>query len=118
MLSWALVAHIIALIACSGRAIARPPRCVFLRGYRQVERLAFKVQSMQLLEERNAPLATGSSAEALGDLTRDHGLFALNEVRDFAQRNMKAEAHMVVAVHGGGGYGKAANCESNAVFPA
>ena len=51
---------------------------------------------MHLAEERHAPSATGSSVKALAQLTRNCGLFALNEVLHFSDRHMEAQTNLVV----------------------
>ena len=52
-------------------------------------------------QERHAPAAARSRAEALADQRRNGGVVALQEGADLPQGDMKAEANVVVWPHGG-----------------
>ncbi len=54
---------------------------------------------VQLLKEWNAPVASGSRSEALGELTRDTGAFAIEVCVQFSKADSKAEANMIVGIH-------------------
>jgi hypothetical protein len=57
---------------------------------------------MEFLQKRHTPLAPRASTKALRNLTRYPRPLARHEVRDLPERDVKAEANLVVRVHRGG----------------
>lgn len=55
---------------------------------------------VEMLQERDAPLASRAGAEALGDKGYDWRVFSSQERTDLAQGNVEAQAHVVIGVHG------------------
>jgi len=53
----------------------------------------------QLLQEGAAPATTGPSTKALTQLPRTLGFLDANEVRDFAPRDVEAEADFAIEIH-------------------
>lgn len=54
---------------------------------------------VKFLNEGNAPPTTRSCGKTGTDLAGELGAFTFTEVHDFALRNVKAEAYMIVRIH-------------------
>lgn len=57
---------------------------------------------VEVLEERDAPAAASAGREALADERGNRGVLNLQKRPDLAERDVEAEADVVVWVHGGG----------------
>src|SRR5947209_1448387 len=80
--------------------IARPAAFVLLGGERlQVDHPAPDGPLEDLLEERDAPAATGAGPAALGELARHLRLVEANKILELPAGHPEAEADVVVEVH-------------------
>ena len=78
-------------------------QCVFLSG--QVTfgggfQLSAEFFVEVAFEKRNAPTTTGTGGGAFADLRRDAGFVNADEIHNLAFRHMKAEADLIVEIHG------------------
>jgi hypothetical protein len=73
-----------------------------LRADAQVDRVPLGVAAVEVAEKRDAPAAPGAGPEALGDEGGDRRVLAGEEGADLPQRDVEAEADLVVGVHGRG----------------
>ena len=73
---------------------------VALGGDVEVGGLAAEVLGVEVLQERDAPLAAGAGGEALGDEGGDGGVLDGEVGADLAEGDSEAEADVVVGVHG------------------
>ena len=55
---------------------------------------------VELLQERDAPLAAGSCAEAVRQSTGHWWVLAFHEIAELPQADAKAQADMIVGFHG------------------
>lgn len=101
---WWLVVGVLSVVDHAGIALAGPVEGepgldVTFRRDAQVRVLAAGVEIVKVLEEGDAPLAAGSGAEAFGDEGGDRGVFAPEVSLDLPERDVEAEADMVVRIH-------------------
>lgn len=92
-----LVEHI--RVADVGLVVGKTRLGVALWGDVEVGRLAPLVLGVQVPEERDAPLAAGPSAEAIGDQGSNWRVLAGEKCADLPQFDVEAEADLVVGIH-------------------
>ena len=83
-----------------GGSVLAASRGVLSGSYGELGHLAALPLGVQLSEKRNTPLASGTRAKAVGQLASDPWPFPLHEVDQLALAHPKAEAHMVIWIHG------------------
>ena len=85
--------------ALPGPAIGGSKRGVLDRRDGEVDLFAGLFSGMELLQERNAPLASGPGAKAVCELAGDRRILTVEERPDFSKADSKAEADLVVRIH-------------------
>jgi hypothetical protein len=85
--------------ARAGGAVLGAPRGVFGGGDGQFRRFAALPLRVEPSQERHAPLAARSGAEAIRELAGNARLLPLHEVHQLALADTEAEADVVVGVH-------------------
>lgn len=82
--------------------ISESRRAVSLRADFEVRRFTGEVLGMQFLQERDAPAAARSGGETFADERGNRRILSGKIAADLPERDMKAEADMIIGVHAQG----------------